>query len=272
MAEVRPGKTNLEAWWELNEESGTRVDAHGSNDLADNNTVLYDTLVKGNAADFEKGNSESLSIADNASLSVADVDFMFTTWLKPESIPGADQDMIIAKGGGVGTREYQAYITTTGSLAWVIYSSGEAGNTVVNSGAGTIIAGTKVFVVIKYDAGASELSVSLDAGSFTTAGSAVTPYDGSSIFRLGGRYAAIDSPYDGLMDETNFWKGILTQDEINWLYNSGDGRAYSDFHPTPSIIAGVIAVIDPEIGTYDTRFKMRARKRDTALTARVRNE
>lgn len=42
--------------------------------------------------------------------------------------------------------------------------------------------------------------------------------------------------------------------------------------PTPSPVAGVIVVIDPEIGTYDTRFKLRARKRDTALTARVRNE
>ncbi len=32
--------TNLEAWWELDEASGIRVDSHGSNDLTDNNTVL----------------------------------------------------------------------------------------------------------------------------------------------------------------------------------------------------------------------------------------
>ena len=50
MAEVNPGTTDLVSWWELNEESGTRVDAHGSNDLADNETVLYGTLVQGNAA------------------------------------------------------------------------------------------------------------------------------------------------------------------------------------------------------------------------------
>ncbi len=32
-------KTSLEAWWDLQEESGTRVDSHGSNNLTDNNTV-----------------------------------------------------------------------------------------------------------------------------------------------------------------------------------------------------------------------------------------
>lgn len=44
------------------------------------------------------------------------------------------------------------------------------------------------------------------------------------------------------------------------------------YKPNPSIIVAALAVIEPSIGTYDTRFKLRARKRDTALTARVRNE
>lgn len=32
-------KTSLVSWWNLSEASGSRVDSHGSNDLADNNTV-----------------------------------------------------------------------------------------------------------------------------------------------------------------------------------------------------------------------------------------
>jgi hypothetical protein len=32
-------KTNLVSWWDFEEESGARVDSHGSNDLTDNNTV-----------------------------------------------------------------------------------------------------------------------------------------------------------------------------------------------------------------------------------------
>ena len=38
-------KTSLEAWWELDEDSGTRVDSHGSNDLTDNNTVTANTGI-----------------------------------------------------------------------------------------------------------------------------------------------------------------------------------------------------------------------------------
>lgn len=42
--------------------------------------------------------------------------------------------------------------------------------------------------------------------------------------------------------------------------------------PAPSIVGMVVGVGTPSIGLYDTRFKLRARNRDTALTTRVRNE
>jgi hypothetical protein len=35
--------TNLVSYWTLNEQSGSRIDNHGSNDLTDNNTVTFDT-------------------------------------------------------------------------------------------------------------------------------------------------------------------------------------------------------------------------------------
>ena len=43
-------------------------------------------------------------------------------------------------------------------------------------------------------------------------------------------------------------------------------------NPTATILGAVVGLHDPSIGTYDTRFKMRARARDTALGTRVRNE
>ena len=32
-------KANMSAWWDLDETSGTRIDAHGNNNLSDNNGV-----------------------------------------------------------------------------------------------------------------------------------------------------------------------------------------------------------------------------------------
>jgi hypothetical protein len=42
-------------------------------------------------------------------------------------------------------------------------------------------------------------------------------------------------------------------------------------NPKPSIVAATYGLLAPSIGLYDTRFKLRARNRDTALTTRVRN-
>jgi hypothetical protein len=43
-------------------------------------------------------------------------------------------------------------------------------------------------------------------------------------------------------------------------------------HPTPDAVPLSFSVQTPTIGLYDTRIKLRARARDTALTTKVRNE
>ena len=227
MAAINPGTTGLVAWWELNEESGTRADSHGSNDLTDEATVLFAAGKQGNAADFEKSNSESLSLADNADMSVADIDFMFTTWIKPES--HGVSDFFIGKAGTGTEREYLVRLNSAdSSVTWAIYNAANEATT-VNSGAATISNGTWAFVVMYYDTGASEIGISIDAGVFQTTGSAGTAHDDTGIFRLSGRHVSIDNPYDGLMDETNFWKNTIPgQDNIDWLYNSGNGRTYAE--------------------------------------------
>ena len=75
---------NLVSWWELDEASGTRNDAHGSNHLTDGNTVAQVAGKVGNAAQFVAANAESLSIADNANLSVSGV-FSVCAWVYMDS-------------------------------------------------------------------------------------------------------------------------------------------------------------------------------------------
>jgi hypothetical protein len=61
---------NLIAFWGLEEASGTRNDAHGSNHLIDNNTVGSATGRVGTCANFDRFTDEHLSIVDNAALSL----------------------------------------------------------------------------------------------------------------------------------------------------------------------------------------------------------
>ena len=62
--------TNLISFWEMEEASGTRVDAvvASGNDLTDNATVTQNPGKVGNAAQFTLATSEWLSHVSNASL------------------------------------------------------------------------------------------------------------------------------------------------------------------------------------------------------------
>ena len=81
--------TNLVSCWELQEESGSRIDSHGDNDLTDNNTVLFGTgKVLANAADLEDDQDEYLNIAKHTDDLFTTSDRSMAMWLKAESNPG----------------------------------------------------------------------------------------------------------------------------------------------------------------------------------------
>src|SRR5262245_2022186 len=72
----------LMAHWRLEEASGTRVDAHGGNNLGDINTVGQAAGKLGNAASFLAASEESLTIGDNAALRMGDINFTIAGWVR----------------------------------------------------------------------------------------------------------------------------------------------------------------------------------------------
>ena len=231
-------KDSLVSWWELNEESGERADAHGSNDLTDNNTVLYAAGKQGNAGDFEEVNVEYLSHADNASLSTGNIDFTFGCWVKMESDPGSHM-YIISKYATVGNGEYALNFNTTTNRFEFFICDGSALGTVTANQLGAPATGTWYYVIVWHDATNSLVGVQVNNGTADTAAAGRNPQDGSDVFRIGNYGGASAISWDGLIDEVGFWKRLLTASEKTWLYNAGDGRAYSEldtFTPTATTI------------------------------------
>ena len=76
--------TGLVSWWKLDEESGVRYDAVGSNDLTDNNTVGFSTGLVGNAAHTIDGNAEGLT----ASITMDPSSYTFAGWVKMPNAEG----------------------------------------------------------------------------------------------------------------------------------------------------------------------------------------
>lgn len=218
---------NLVSFWELEESSDgsapvTREDAHGTNDLTDNNTTPSTTGKVGNCCDFERGNSERLSIADNTDLSTGNIDFTANFWINGETL---DQNPILGKWqwGGSGQNEWVAWTQTDAKPQFSVSSTGS--NTVTVSWGSALSTATWYMITCWHDATADKIYITVNANA-TPAETAHTlgVFDGTREFAIGG---SASNFFDGLIDQVGFWKRVLTSDERTSLYNSGNGLSYA---------------------------------------------
>lgn len=223
--------TDLIAWWGLDEESGTRVDKHGSNDLADNNTVGFATGKQNNAAQFVHDNAEYLSIADNTDLSMGDIDFAIAVWVYPDSHPtsGAGYGLVTKDAAGNGDREWSLQMTSNERYRFGVSSDGTAFTPVDATSYGTIQDGTWVFIVIQHDSVNDQITIRVNHGTVDSKAHSAGVYDGTTAFNLGRFSLTGTTEHDGRLDEVAVWKRLLTEAEQKWLYNDGDGRPYIIF-------------------------------------------
>lgn len=234
--------TGLVAWWKLDEQSGTRVDSVGSNDLTDTNTVTYDTGKVGNAGQFTRATSEYLNIADNADLSVGDIDFTFAGWVYFDSV--ASNRVILSKAVS-GAIEYGIWTEGAGGSEYIRFIKGVgAVNVVVDASAPVPPStGTWYFVVVWHDSVDNEIAIQIDNGTIYTTATDTGVSDGGAAFQIGG-YSDIGEHMDGRVDEVGFWKKVLTVAERKRLYNGGDGVTYPFSWETlagPFVATGTVA-------------------------------
>jgi hypothetical protein len=217
---------NLKAYWACEETSGVRYDSHGSNDLTDNNTVLYATGIVGNACDFEASNSEYLSRTTslNDDLEFAG-DYSASFWLKFETLGNYgiyhrryDKSYMFSY---INSVTYWRYFNSNDGVGW------SSPATVSDS----LSAGTWYHIVVTYDASAGKVEVFRNGTSQGSSSSADTSQDtGGTEFKLGDNEEA--NNYDGLIDEIAFFDTILTQSDIDDLYGSGSPDDYDTLFGT----------------------------------------
>lgn len=238
-------KTDLVSWWSLDEESGERADSHGSNPLTDVNTVLYDTGKIGNAADFELGNDEYLSHADNADLSFSGNDpFTIVVWVNMESKAGdGTSNRIVSKSLGAGNIEYRLQFRGDDDAFSFELSndgSGDGLERIIETTVGDPALATWYFIIAYHDPDGDVIGIQVNNNTADEDAHSGGVYDGTSLFCLGILNAGESQGFDGLMDEVGLWNRLLTADEKTWLYNGGDGRAYSELSMS-QLIAGVLS-------------------------------
>jgi len=217
-------KTSLISFWELEEASGTRTDSHGANNLTDNNTVTQAVGKVGNAAQFTAANSEWLDRANEAGLQPG-VDFTFTFWLYLDSII-ASHSIINKDANAAGNRQF-ALLTLPDSLNFFVFDS-STGNVSVASAA--VSTATWYFFVCWFDNSDKKAYLSRDDETPRVSGGVLTNgvnTTGTVALEFGRR--SFDGlHHDGRIDQVGYWSRLLTATERTFLYNSGNGRAYSE--------------------------------------------
>lgn len=218
------GKTGLVSWWSLDEASGTRNDSHGTNHLTDNNTVGSTTGVKGNAAQFVAANSESLSVASNASLETGNVDFWLGGWIRFTSI--GDYRFLINKDNNGAAREWSLYYANDNPKTFSFYV---VRGGVVEIRAASLIPTTSTWYLVQawHDNSDNSIYIRVNDGTIHTTSLGGTPSATAAALELGKRSSALF--HNGLMDEVFYFKNrVPTTDDLDFMYNGGSGRTYSE--------------------------------------------
>ena len=220
---------NLISYWKLDEASGTREDAHSTNDLTDNNTVLAAAGIINDGADFESANTESLSITDAAQSGLAITgDLSISLWTKLESALGADEGRQFISKAVAGQRSYSFLLESFGGnfIDFSVSDDGTANSTAQKTWEPS--AGVFYHVAVTYDASAGEVKFYIDGSqlSTTVTGMPTSIFDSTTAFYIGVFGTGTGSPFDGIIDEVGIWNKVLTDAEVTELYNGGAGLAY----------------------------------------------
>jgi hypothetical protein len=225
--------TGLVSYWELNEASGTRIDSHGSNDLASVNSVGSATgLNSANAADFEKDSSQYLKIDDSAQSGLdLTSDFTIAGFANFESNTFVALAAKYLTTGNQASYSLRKFADNTTEI-WADLSSN--GSTIVQNGGNVPgqtnwATSTWYHIAYRYTASTGTVKFTVNAANSVSAtGYPTSIHNGTAQFSLGVGMVAGAEYMDGLMQYWGVWSKVLTDDELTELYNSGNGLVYDE--------------------------------------------
>ena len=226
---------SLISFWSLEEESGTRVDAHGSNDLSDGNTVLFTTGVVGNCADFELSGSEYLLDGarwDTAGYPVGDVALSVTMWVRIEAKSGSNATPFSAYNTSDNDRVCQMqWDQSEDRFTWYVSPDGSSANSkwAAADTLGAPSINTWYFIACYHDPDTDLIGIQVNQGGWDTTAYTTgihDPTDAQTVLTLGAKSHTRSGYWDGEIDEVGIWGKILSGGELTSLYGGGSGLEY----------------------------------------------
>lgn len=211
--------TNLKSYWKLDEPSGTRFDAIGSNNLTQDDVITSVSGIRNQAAVFGNLNTQSLFVASEVNLQGSG-NISVAGWVYFQSTAST---LVVRKGSG-GNLEYAAVFAFGQTATFSVSSSGTAFDKIVSANSfGSLNTGTW-YRFVAWHSGNSHIGIDLNL-SINTAPYTSGIIAGTSNFEI-TENSATPAPYTWC-DELGVWKKVLSAQERNDLYGGGTGNTYS---------------------------------------------
>jgi len=208
--------TNQVAYWRLDENSGTRYDVVGTNNLASVNNTPATSGIITNAALFTDTSNHSLDGIDSPEVSITtNTEFTIAGWCK-FATTNAVREVVVKGSSGSTAGEYWVYHRTG---TWKIRFGMSSGAAIASlDAAATTVANSNYFFAAWRTGGINYLRIN---DSVTKAAWANAPTNGVNNWKIG------NGSMDGWVDEVGIWKGrALSTNELDTLFNSGAGKTY----------------------------------------------
>jgi len=225
-------KDGLISCWEFDETSGTTAeDSHADNDGTNNGATVNQTGLINKAYDYSSNDYVTLpSVVWNEQ-----ADRSVSIWFKLDNITTdhalfSDWSTGAANSGQflIQFDDVSGKTSATDVVAYILMTSDGATNGLWCETSVSFVAGTWYNVVITHDWG---IGVNIYVNGVLSnnnynQGDVIT--ENRMTVRAG--YAASNSKdMEGLIDQVATWNRVLTQEEVNKLYNNGAGLPYTNF-------------------------------------------
>jgi hypothetical protein len=207
----------LVSYWTLDEQSGTRVDSVGSNDLTDNNTVLASNRgPTGTVASLVAANDEYLTTTGLLDPLTGDIS-MFG-WVKYADISNSVWTWSQDDGGG--NRCFSLSKGTNGVMTLYLFDSVSGNVTAVAPSA--LVSGAWAFIGWTYNSSTKKAKVWVNGVAGTESDALSNGPKVTANYPLG-----INAYYDDTMlaGATGVWNVVINPTTI---FNSGNGKHYAD--------------------------------------------
>ena len=216
--------SKIKSHWKLDEDEsgGVGEDAKSTYDLTDRNTVTSGTGKVGKCVFCTGSSQENVYHSDDDYFDLED-GFGFSLWIKTEAyFDGSSTRRALTK-----RNQFEVYKTSASYSPDLIVkvhpSSGGAILTTVKSALST-----SQWVFLYFAVDGSNLRYSVDGESLQTGGAISTYNTAGYAFEVGNWSGTghTDRFWNAEVDEVSYWSSILSDAEIETLWNSGSGQSY----------------------------------------------